>query len=169
MLHSCGHALSQGDGSDFYPGCNWEATPPGYSACESLQMIGSTGPCLPGLTMAAQKSWKNMGLLAGVANCGRSQKWGCRERLALGFKPRHGSHARLGPLGFGESQDHVALGFPLPLSLGSQKARCSNDAELFLRSLEECKRNTAGKKGMKGLLLVGHEKVPRGFGLRTGD
>ena len=33
MLNSCGHALSQGDGSDFNPGCNWEATPPGYRAC----------------------------------------------------------------------------------------------------------------------------------------
>ena len=33
MLNSCGHALSQGDGSDFHPRCNWEATPPGYSAC----------------------------------------------------------------------------------------------------------------------------------------
>ena len=27
----------------------------------------------------------------------------------------------------------------------------------------------AGRKGVKGLLLVGHEKVPHGFGLRTGD
>ena len=26
-----------------------------------------------------------------------------------------------------------------------------------------------GRKGVKRLLLVGHEKVPRGFGLRTGD
>ena len=26
-----------------------------------------------------------------------------------------------------------------------------------------------GRKGMKGLLLVSHEKVPCGFGLRTGD
>ena len=33
MLNSCGHALNQGGGSDFNPGCNWEATPPGYSAC----------------------------------------------------------------------------------------------------------------------------------------
>ena len=32
MLNSCGHALSQGDGSDFNPWCNWEATPPGYRA-----------------------------------------------------------------------------------------------------------------------------------------
>ena len=29
----CGLALSQGDGSDFNPWCNWEATLPGYSAC----------------------------------------------------------------------------------------------------------------------------------------
>ena len=33
MLNSCGPALSQGDGSDFNLRCNWEATPPGYSAC----------------------------------------------------------------------------------------------------------------------------------------
>ena len=33
MLNSCGHALSQGNGSDFHPRGNWEATPPGYSIC----------------------------------------------------------------------------------------------------------------------------------------
>ena len=33
MLNSCGHALSQGDGSDFHPRCNWVATPPCYRAC----------------------------------------------------------------------------------------------------------------------------------------
>ena len=33
MLNSCGHALSQGDGSDLHPRCNCEATPPGYSTC----------------------------------------------------------------------------------------------------------------------------------------
>ena len=34
-----------------------------------------------------------MGMLVAVANCGRSQKWCGRGRLALGFKPRYGSHA----------------------------------------------------------------------------
>ena len=33
MLNSCDSALSQGDGSDFSPVCNWEATPPGYGTC----------------------------------------------------------------------------------------------------------------------------------------
>ena len=33
MLSNCGHALSQGDGSDFDPSHNWEAAPPGHSAC----------------------------------------------------------------------------------------------------------------------------------------
>ena len=33
VLSSCGHALSQGDGIDSNPGCNWEATPPRYSTC----------------------------------------------------------------------------------------------------------------------------------------
>ena len=32
-FNCCGHALSQGDGSDFHPRCNWEASPPGSSAC----------------------------------------------------------------------------------------------------------------------------------------
>ena len=32
-------------------------------------------------------------MLAAVANCGRSRKWCGRGRLALGFKPRHSSHA----------------------------------------------------------------------------
>ena len=30
-------------------------------------------------------------------------------------------------------------------------------------------RNHMGSKGVEGLLLVGHEKVPLDFGLRTGD
>ena len=46
----------------------------------------------------------------------------------------------------GEIQDHVALGLLL-----------------FAMQLRKQER-----KGVKGLLLVGHEKVPHGFGL-TGD
>ena len=108
----------------------------------------TTGPHLPTLTMAAQKNWKNMGMLASVADCGRSRKWGCRRRLVLGFKP--GNATMTG--------EH---------SLGSPKARCSSNAELSLSNLEECRRDAAGRKGVKGLLLVGHKKVP--YGLRTGD
>ena len=66
-------------------------------------------------------------------------------------------------------ENHVALSLPLPHSLGSWKARCSNDAELSLSSLGECRRDTAGRKGVKGLLLVGHEEVPCGSELRIGD
>ena len=43
MLDSHGHALSQGDGSDFHPECNWEATPPGYRAC--LRAWRRLAPC----------------------------------------------------------------------------------------------------------------------------
>ena len=71
------------------------------------------GPRLPGLTVAAQKSWKGTGMLADVAACGRSRKWGCRGRLAQGLKPRSGSHEKV--------WNPVALGFPLPGSLGTQK------------------------------------------------
>ena len=38
-------------------------------------------------------------MLAGVTECRRSQKWGCKGRWALGFKPRRGSHRRRGPHG----------------------------------------------------------------------
>ena len=100
--------------------------------------------------MTAQKNWKKMGMLAGVADCGRSQKWGCRGRLALGFIPRSGSH---------DKRNHTALGLPLPHSLGSWKARCSSNAELSLSSLKECRRDAAGRKGIKGLLLVGQEAM----------
>ena len=49
MLNSCGHALSQGDGSDFHPSCNWEATAPGYSTC--VRAGRRLAPC-PGATPA---------------------------------------------------------------------------------------------------------------------
>ena len=52
-------------------------------------------------------------MLAGVADCGRGLKWYGRGRLALGFKPMHGSHAWLGPRSLGREElgsfwDHVA-------------------------------------------------------------
>ena len=31
MFNGCGPAFSQGDGSDFHTGCNWEAAPSSYS------------------------------------------------------------------------------------------------------------------------------------------
>ena len=117
---------------------------------KSLERIGSTpqGHTCPELLWQPRKAGK-YGTLAGVAACGRSQKWGCRGRLALGFKPRCGSHERREPRGFGKVWSHEALGLPLPHSLGSWKARCSSNAELSLSSLEECRRDTAGRKGVK--------------------
>ena len=56
-----------------------------------------------------------------------------------------------------------------PHSLGSWETRCSTGAKLSLSSLGEFRRDLVGRKGVKGLLLVGHEKVPCGFGIRTGD
>ena len=85
-------------------------------ACElEDDWLHAMGPHLPGFTMAAKKGWKNTVMLAGVTDCGRSQKWGCRGRLVLGYKPRHGSHAGgLGPHSIGKSQDHTTLGRSLP-------------------------------------------------------
>ena len=61
--------------------------------------LHAMGPHLPRLTMAAQKSWKNTGMLAGVTDCRRSRKWGCKGSGALGFKPRCSSHRGREPRG----------------------------------------------------------------------
>ena len=94
-----------------------------------------------------------MGMLASVANCGRSRKLGYRGRLVLGFKPSHGSHDKNHHVALAEKhhaalakETHVALGLPLPHSIGSWKARCSSNAELFLSSLEGRRRDLAGKE-----------------------
>ena len=79
-------------------------------------------------------------MLAGVTDCGRSRKWGCRGRWALGFKARCGSHTKRGPMaltekgenhaalaewgpwGFGKRESHMALGCSLlPCGLGSRR------------------------------------------------
>ena len=90
-------------------------------------------------------------MLAGVTDCRRSRKWGCKGRWALGFKPRCGSHrggrprgseVNRGPHGSGVNredhmvlkkgedhevlkesrEDHVVLGcFFLPRGLGSRR------------------------------------------------
>ncbi|KAF6104247.1 hypothetical protein HJG60_011247 [Phyllostomus discolor] len=54
-----------------------------------------------------------MRVLSSVANCGRSQKWGCRGLLAWGFKPRCGSHWR---------ENHVVLA-----ECGLQQPLCRED------------------------------------------
>ena len=96
------------------------------------------GPRLLGLTMATKKGWKNRGMLAGVTDCGRSRKWAAEEDWRWDLNP--GTAVMLGG-------DYTALGCSLlPHSLG-------------------IRRDLAGKKRVKGLLLVGHKKVPRGFRL----
>ena len=49
-------------------------------------------------------------MLAGVTDGGRSRKWGCRGRLALGFKPRLGSHTWKGTTQrWWRREDHAVL------------------------------------------------------------
>ena len=148
MLNSCGHALSQGDVSDFNPWHNWGATPPGYSAyMRAWIWLTPHHWATPAQTYyGSQESWENTGMLAGVTDYGRSQKCGCRGRLVLGFKPRCSSHVGQSHAALTRSESHRALGILLPRSLGSQKARCSSDADLSLSSLAECRR-CCGKEG----------------------
>ena len=90
--------------------------------------------------MAAKKSWKKHGMLAGIANCERSEKWDCRARLVLGFKPSCGSHARENHAALEKGGTQAALvrgrttwlWGSLCRSLGSWNARCGSDAELAL-------------------------------------
>ena len=94
MLNSCGRALSQRVGSDCNPGCNWEATPPGYSTCmRAWRRLAPHHRATPdGTYYGSPEKLENTGMLAAVANCGRSRKWYGRGRLVLGFKSRCGSH-----------------------------------------------------------------------------
>ena len=57
MLNSCGQALSQGEGSEFYPSVRLGSNSPWLQGLrESLEMIGSTpwGHTCPDLLVAAQ-------------------------------------------------------------------------------------------------------------------
>ena len=54
--------------------------------------LHAMGPHLPRLTMAAQQSWKNLGMLVRVTDCRRNRKWDCRGRLVLEFKLSPSSH-----------------------------------------------------------------------------
>ena len=51
-----------------------------------------------------------------------------------------------------ERENHKALGLPLPCSLGSQKERCSSNAELSLSSLmqERCCQSERGERTLAG-------------------
>ena len=129
------------------------------------------GSCLPGLIMAAQESWKNTGMLAGVADCEGVRNGAAEEDLCWDLNPGAQSCGLEigGSCGSGAVWTHVVLGLCLLCSLGSWKVRRSSNAELSFSSLEECRRDAAGRKGVKGLSLVGREKVPHVFGLRSGD
>ena len=94
-------------------------------------------------------------MLSVLADCGRSPKWCSRGRFAPGFKPRHGSHVGL------TTQFWGRFWGSLYHSLGSR----TDNARLGMGTI----RDFAGRKRVKGLSLVDHEKVPRGLGLRTRD
>ena len=89
MLNSCGRALSQGDGSDFNPGCNWEAPPPHththwlQSPCKRLEMIDSTsqGHICPDLLWQPSKTgrirecWQLWPIVGGMGNGVAEEDW----------------------------------------------------------------------------------------------
>ena len=53
----------------------------------------------PGTISGRQEKQKNVGVLAGVAKCGRSQKWGYGGGCSLGFKQKGGPPCGLGTAG----------------------------------------------------------------------
>ena len=104
-------------------------------------MIGSTHGATPAQTHSGlQERLENRGVLAGVTNCGRSQKQAAEEDWHGDVNPGLAAMLDcLGPHILGQNQDHVALGCCLlPCDLGSR-------------------RDLAGRKGVKRLLLMGHE------------
>ena len=97
-------------------------------------------------------------MLAGVTDCRRSWKWGCRGRLVLGFKPRHGSHARRGPHSFGREGrgphsfgtvgwGHVALVEWGPRDFGRESGPRGFGLLLFATRLRKQERLCREEKG----------------------
>ena len=73
MLNSCGHALSQGDGSEFHPRWEWEATPPSYRACvRAWRRLAPRHGATPAQTSyGSPVKLEEKGMLAGVTDCRR--------------------------------------------------------------------------------------------------
>ena len=117
--------------------CNWEATPPGYRACvRAWRWLAPHHRATPAQTFyGSPGKLENTGMLAAVASCGRSRKWCGRGRLALGFKPSHGSHAA-------SFWDHAAW---------TEK---SHDFYFFFWDMV----SWTGQRGKKGLCVCGCSK-----------
>ena len=109
-------------------------TEPQWKCRDSL--LYAMGPHLPGLTMEAPKSWEELGMLAGVADCGRSEKWGWRGRFMLGFKLRHGSHMVWNHMVLGEPH---SFGAPFASCLRKQERQCSSRDRDNMRPCREGK------------------------------
>ena len=84
-----------------------------------------------------------MGMLVGVTDCGKGQKWCCRGRLARGFKPRHGSHTR--------SWDHSALAERRTLQLGQESGPRGLGSLLLPRGLGSRRDFAWNKRGERTL------------------
>ena len=115
MLNSCGHALSQGDGSDFNPRGNWEATPPGYIACvRGWRRLAPHHGATPAWTYyGSPVNLEDYGTAGRCNWLWEESEMGCRGRLALGFKPRCSSHAGvfLGPCGLVREEPLNSISF----------------------------------------------------------
>ena len=106
-------------------------------------------------------------MLAGVTDCRRSRKWGCRGRRALGFKPRNRQPNQRGLRGFGrETTRQLGRNRLGPCSLGELGPHDFGVLS-FAKWLRQQEILCLEEKGRKEL-LVGHEKVPHGSGL-NGD
>ena len=77
---------------------------------ESLEKIRSVpwGHTCPDLLWQPSKAERIQECWQVLSDCRRSRKWGCRGRLALGFKPRCSSHTRERTTQLWQSGDPVA-------------------------------------------------------------
>ena len=113
-------------------------------------------------------------MLAGVTGCRRSQKWGCKGRWALGFKPRCGSHRERGPRG-SEGEEGRPRGFgeegreTCSFCGVNRRGPCGFGVLLFATRLRQLKRLCSHRKRGERTLAGGlWHGLPHGFGL-TGD
>ena len=79
---------------NFDPRRNWEAAPPGYSVCVGAwRWFTPRHRATPAWTYCGSpERLKTVVVLAGVASCGRSWRWGYGEGSRLGFKLKVEGH-----------------------------------------------------------------------------
>ena len=68
-----------------------------------------------------------------------------------------------------QQEEPCGFGSPFATQLRKPESKMQQQCRALFLAVHKNAGDAVGRKGVKGLLLVGHEKVPCGFGIRTGD